>query len=116
MLETIHNEMYAGALADRDAKLTMVDKWEEFSPNLNQGKLVLVPFCGEKECEERIKEKTKEEAADVEVAGGLKMGAKSLCVPHEEKFHVGCAGKCLMPGCEIPVPTPLKRTMFGRSY
>merc|ERR1712096_405631 len=78
-LEEIHNELYAAAVNDRDAKLTWASKWEEFSPNLNEGKLVLIPFCGEKECEEKIKDKSKEEAAEVEVVGGLKMGDKSLC-------------------------------------
>jgi len=45
MLETIHNELYLGALKDRDDKLAWAGKWEEFSPNLNKGMLVLVPFC-----------------------------------------------------------------------
>jgi hypothetical protein len=29
-----------------------------------------------------VKDKTKEEAMDAEVEGGLTMGAKSLCIPH----------------------------------
>ena len=29
---------------------------QDFSPNLNEGKMVMVPFCGEKECEERMKD------------------------------------------------------------
>ena len=45
---------------------------------MNQGKLVLAPFCGEKSCEEDIKETTKKEAAEEETVGGLKMGAKGL--------------------------------------
>jgi bifunctional glutamyl/prolyl-tRNA synthetase len=114
-LEDIHNEMYSNALAERDEHLATITKWEEFSPNLNTGKMVLIPFCGDKECEERIKDKTKEEAADVEVAGGLKMGAKSLCVPLEDKFHKNCPTKCLMPGCTVPVKV-IQRTLFGRSY
>merc|ERR1712087_739575 len=84
-LVAIHKEMYDKALAERDARIAYVDKWEDFSPNLNQGKLCLVPFCGAPECEENIKAKSKEEAADAEVKGGLKMGAKSLCVPHDPK-------------------------------
>jgi bifunctional glutamyl/prolyl-tRNA synthetase len=115
VLEDIHNEMYSSALKQRDDNLATVSQWKDFSPNLNQGKLVLIPFCGEKECEENVKEKSKEEAADVEVAGGLKMGAKSLCVPLEEHFHNGCPGKCLMPGCTSTVKV-IKRTLFGRSY
>ena len=88
-----------------------VDKWEDFNPKLNQGKLCLVPFCGDPEWEEKIKELTKAEAQDVEVAGGLKMGAKSLCIPHEEKYHVNCPPKCIISG--LPVT---KRVLFGRSY
>jgi len=112
MLETIHTEMYSGALKERDDRLVTVSKWEEFSPALNKGSMVLIPFCGEKDCEETIKEKSKEEAADVEVAGGLKMGAKSLCIPNEEKFHKNCPGTCIKCG----VKGVTKRTMFGRSY
>jgi len=110
-LVAIHKEMYDKALAERDARLAYVDKWEDFSPNLNQGKLCLVPFCGDPEWEEKIKELTKAEAQDDEVAGGLKMGAKSLCIPHEEKYHENCPSKCIISG--LPVT---KRVLFGRSY
>jgi len=114
-LRAIQTEMYEKALKERNDRIASVDTWEEFSPNLNQGKLLLVPFCGEKECEEAIKDKSKEEAADVEVAGGLKMGAKSLCVPHEDKYNVRCPSKCIMPGCTSGVCVT-RRTLFGRSY
>lgn len=113
-LDDIHRELYEGALAERDARIAIVDTWEDFSPNLNQGKLVLVPFCGEPSCEEEIKEKTKAEAQNVEVAGGLKMGAKSLCVPHEEKYNKSCPTKCVNPDCSFN--DVKKRTLFGRSY
>merc|ERR1712066_535878 len=49
-----------------------------------------------------MKEKSKEEAQDEETVGGLKMGAKSLCVPHEEKYNIRCPSKCIMPGCPRP--------------
>lgn len=117
MLKEIQTELYDKALTERDTRLATVHEWKDFSPNLNQGKLVLVPFCGQKDCEENIKDKSKEEAADAEVAGGLKMGAKSLCVPLEEKYHDGLpAGcKCIMPGCAW-TGAIAQRTMFGRSY
>lgn len=114
MLKEIHEEMYAKSLKERDDKLAVVDEWKDFSPELNQGKLVLVPFCGDPECEERIKDKSKEEAEAEEVAGGLKMGAKSLCVPIEEKYSSrACPKKCIHPECMLPVT---QRTLFGRSY
>lgn len=114
MLKEIQKELYDKALNERDARMASVDEWKDFSPNLNQGKLVLVPFCGQGECEEGIKEKSKAEAADAEVAGGLKMGAKSLCVPHEEKYNVKCPLKCINPDCKRNDVT--RRTLFGRSY
>merc|ERR1711935_374340 len=52
MLETIHTELYAKALKERDDRITHADLWKEFSPALNKGNLLLVPFCGDKECEE----------------------------------------------------------------
>eukprot|EP00933_Yihiella_yeosuensis_P042434 TRINITY_DN37002_c0_g1_i1.p1 TRINITY_DN37002_c0_g1~~TRINITY_DN37002_c0_g1_i1.p1 ORF type:complete len:788 (+),score=259.98 TRINITY_DN37002_c0_g1_i1:53-2416(+) len=113
-LETIQKELYAKALAERDEHLASIDLWKDFSPNLNQGKMLLVPFCGEPECEEQIKEKSKEEAEDAEVAGGLKMGAKSLCVPCEERYNVKCPTKCINPDCKRNDVT--RRTLFGRSY
>ena len=100
-LEDIHSQLYDRALGERDARLAFVDAWENFSPELNQGKLVLVPFCGEKSCEEDIKETTKKEAAEEETLGGLKMGAKGLCVPHADRFHMGCPSVCIK--CQKPV-------------
>merc|ERR1712232_1220454 len=114
-LEDIHNELYNKALTERDSRMCyQVDQWKDFTPNLNKGQLLLVPFCGDKACEEKIKEKSKEESAEEEVEGGLKMGAKSLCVPHEQKYNIKCPKKCINPDCSFNQCT--KRTLFGRSY
>eukprot|EP00971_Amphidinium_carterae_P197398 3917829-Amphidinium_carterae.1 len=87
VLDQIQSDLYSKALKQRDERLAYADEWKDFSPNLNQGKMLLVPFCGHPECEEKIKDLSKAEAADSEVAGGLKMGAKSLCVPLDSKYH-----------------------------
>ena len=100
-LDDIHRELYQNALKERDARVAKVDAWEDFSPNLNQGKLVLAPFCGDTKCEETIKETTKKEAAEEETMGGLKMGAKGLCVPHEDKYSEVCPDVCIM--CKKPL-------------
>jgi len=118
-LTAIHSEMYDKALADRDERLVNVDKWEDLSPNLNKGRLVLVPFCGNPDCEEKIKDMSKEEAAEAEEGeGGLKMGAKSLCIPHEEKYNKACPSKCIRPECTYPCHygDTMQRVLFGRSY
>merc|ERR1712039_415487 len=115
-LNEIQSELYASALAQRDARLASVDEWKDFSPKLNEGKMVLVPFCGNPACEEMIRDKSKEEAQDVEVAGGLKMGAKSLCVPLEDKYNLNCPSKCINPDCPTVGYFCERRTLFGRSY
>jgi bifunctional glutamyl/prolyl-tRNA synthetase len=115
ILDEIHDELYSTALSDRDSRMASVDVWKDFSPQLNQGKMVLIPFCGDVACEDMIKDKSKEESQEAEVMGGLKMGAKSLCVPHEDKYNTKCPSKCINPDC----PTGKKverRTLFGRSY
>jgi len=114
LLDEIQNDMYTKAVAERDERVKPIDRWEEFSHYLNKGMLVLAPFCGAEECEAAIKAKTCEEAEDAEVVGGLKMGAKSCCVPHEEKFNTACPTQCIRPGCTGGTVT--KRTLFGRSY
>lgn len=35
--------------------LAVIDTWPEFLANLNQKKIIMSPFCGEKDCEEKIK-------------------------------------------------------------
>ena len=118
-LDDVQTEMYASALAVRDERLASVDAWSDFSPELNKGQLVLIPFCGGVKCEEAIKDKSKEESLDAEVEGGLTMGAKSLCIPHEAKYNKSCPTTCIFPGCGektwqvTGIPT---RTLFGRSY
>jgi bifunctional glutamyl/prolyl-tRNA synthetase len=116
-LSDITSELYEKALAARDCKIAQIDEWKDFSPNLNAKKLLLVPFCGNPECEEKIKEMTKAEAAEEEETGGLKMGAKSLCIPFEEKYNVNCPNKCIRPECQFNFSEgPQRRVLFGRSY
>lgn len=49
VLQEIHDELFSKAVAERDANLASIDAWKDFSPNLNKGKMLLVPFCGEKD-------------------------------------------------------------------
>ena len=115
-LDEIHGELYSAALADRDAHLTCVDEWKDLSPNLKEGKMVLIPFCGSPACEKMIKEQTEKEAAEAEVKGGLTVGAKSLCVPLEDKYNVSCPTNCINTNCPSVGKKVERRTLFGRSY
>jgi len=114
-LDEVQSELYENALKERDSRIATIDEWKDFSPNLNKGRMVLVPFCEDKACEEMIKERSKEESADEETAGGLKMGAKSLCIPHEKKYQQSCPAKCIFPDCPS-LKYVERRTLFGRSY
>merc|ERR1712070_227412 len=114
VLDEIQAELYQRAVLDRDARIASADMWQDFSTNLNQGKLLLVPFCGSVQCEKGIKEKSREEAEEAELDGGLKMGAKSLCIPLEgDRHRIGCSLKCINPSCELN--SMGHRTLFGRS-
>ena len=47
----------------RDDHLVKVWKWEDFTPNLEKGNLILTPWCGPEfqDEEEQVKDKSKEE-------------------------------------------------------
>ncbi|KAF4460074.1 prolyl-tRNA synthetase [Fusarium albosuccineum] len=117
LLETIQNDMYNKAdKAFREHRL-QITNWDEVLPALDNKNVVLIPFCGEPKCEDRIKELTTRVDDQPDVPEGQKaasMGMKSLCVPFEqpEGIVVG-ETKCLNPECERNAD---KWTMFGRSY
>uniref|UniRef100_A0A8D3AHW1 Bifunctional glutamate/proline--tRNA ligase n=1 Tax=Scophthalmus maximus TaxID=52904 RepID=A0A8D3AHW1_SCOMX len=97
--------------ASNDLKTHMVaaETMEQFQKELDQGKIVQIPFCGDIDCEDCIK-KTTTKDQDLE-PGAPSMGAKSLCIPFSPL-------KTLQPGqaC-VNCKQPAKYyTMFGRSY
>uniref|UniRef100_A0A671YMM7 Bifunctional glutamate/proline--tRNA ligase n=1 Tax=Sparus aurata TaxID=8175 RepID=A0A671YMM7_SPAAU len=106
MLEDIQN-----SLASDDLKTNMlaVDTMEQFQKELDQGKIVQIPFCGGIQCEEWIK-KTTAKDQDLE-PGAPSMGAKSLCIPFSPL-------KTLQPGqmCVSGKEPAQYYTLFGRSY
>lgn len=69
-------------LEARDEHLKMAKSWSEFRELLDKKNLLLSPFCGDKECEEKIKAESARE--DVTEVGTSAMGAKSLCIPFEQ--------------------------------
>ena len=59
LLDDIHEEMYQKALAFRNDHITNVTTFEEFKEVLNtKGGYVKMPWCGDEECEVKIKEET----------------------------------------------------------
>ncbi|KAL7405656.1 hypothetical protein ABVT39_005011 [Epinephelus coioides] len=109
MLEDIQNSLYKKASDDLKSNMVAVDTMEQFQKELDQGKIVQIPFCGEIECEDWIK-KTTAKDQDLE-PGAPSMGAKSLCIPFSPL-------KTLQPGqmCVSGKEPAQFYTLFGRSY
>ncbi|KAI8581327.1 hypothetical protein K450DRAFT_232526 [Umbelopsis ramanniana AG] len=115
-LETIQKDMFNRALAERDANIVRVDKWEDFVPNLNNKKLILIPWCDRMECEDDIKDRsarTQDEDEEVDERAPS-MGAKSLCRPFEQPTE-----NPIVPGvtkCAACDHDAKHFMLFGRSY
>lgn len=110
VMVTMHNDMLKKATLDLNNNLAVVDDWNEFLKNLDAKKIIMVPFCLEKDCEEQIK---KDSARDAVVEEGApSMGAKSLCIPFDQPKEI-TTQKCVNPRCGKQA---LKYTLFGRSY
>jgi len=111
LLKTIQSDMFNKAKKELDENLDVVEAWKDFVSALEKGHLIQAPFCGEKACEERIKE---ESQADIEVEPGApSMGAKSLCIPFDQPKPLAKGAKCVFTSCKNK---PMKYVMFGRSY
>ena len=95
-------------------QLLVADSWKDFVSALDKSKIIQAPFCGNEDCEDKIKDMSK---ANVEVEPGApSMGAKSLCIPfidNQLKQLDPKSQPCVFPGCKTP---PQFYTLFGRSY
>ena len=56
LMTKMQAEMYAKADAEYAAHRIECTDWKEFVPLLNKKNVLLVPFCGDKDCEDKIKE------------------------------------------------------------
>ncbi|KAI8634874.1 prolyl-tRNA synthetase [Xylariaceae sp. FL1651] len=116
LLEEIQKALYDKADASfKEHRLVLTD-WDKVVPALDAKNVVIIPFCEEPACEERIKELTKSEEPK-EGAQNEKqpsMGMKSLCIPFDQpEGLVKGETKCLSPECSALAKS---WTMFGRSY
>ncbi len=137
LLEAIQKALYDKADAAFKEHRLVITEWDKVVPALDAKNVVLIPFCEEPACEERIKETTKSEELQ-EGPDGLKqpsMGMKSLCIPFDQvrniigepptlgqlltrrvsqpKGLVEGETKCLNPECSKHAKSWV---MFGRSY
>uniref|UniRef100_A0A8C5TWB2 Bifunctional glutamate/proline--tRNA ligase n=1 Tax=Malurus cyaneus samueli TaxID=2593467 RepID=A0A8C5TWB2_9PASS len=109
MLEEIHANLYSRASEDLKSHMVVANNMEDFQKELDSGKIVQIPFCGEIECEDWIK-KTTARDQDLE-PGAPSMGAKSLCIPFQPLQELQRGARCVCG------KNPAKfYTLFGRSY
>lgn len=112
LLKQIQESMFAKAKKDMDEHVKVAKSFAEFTQSLDKNNLLLSPFCGDKECEGRIKEDSARDESEIE-AGALAMGAKSLCYPFEQPEPIKPTDKCIHPDCKLK---PVSYCLFGRSY
>lgn len=80
--------MFQKALQSRLDNTKNVDNWGDFMSALSGRNICLAPWCNEKACEEKVKDRSKEESLKAmaeknEDEALLTGAAKTLCIPFE---------------------------------
>ncbi|SCO04831.1 related to proline-tRNA ligase [Fusarium fujikuroi] len=112
LLDQIQKDMYAKANLAYSQHRKVIDNWGEVSPALDSKNVVLIPFCLDGKCEDRMKQLTTKED-DLGDQGTASMGMKSLCIPFEQPGEIEEGRKCLNPECDTLAQM---WTLFGRSH
>lgn len=120
LCDKIHNAMYAKAKQARDERTKHVDNWEQFMEALDHKYICLAPWCNTVKCEERVKDRSKEESearlAELNEDEVILTGsAKTLCIPSVDgkviEFPEDDQTKCFHCGEKAKVTA-----LWGRSY
>lgn len=102
-IQKFHESLLVKARHELKSHTVEATNWEDFVEELDDGNIVLAPWCENKECEEDIKTRS--------MVDGKKEGsAKSLCIPYSQP-HLEEGTKCVK--CDSPAKT---WCLFGRSY
>lgn len=114
LLETIQKDMYQKAADEYAEHRKIVRDWKDFVPTLNGKNVLIVPHCLGGDCEDEIKKDSAGNIEGQEVdARAPSMGAKSLCIPHDQPEAIAEGTKCINPKCGKKAE---QWVMFGRSY
>jgi bifunctional glutamyl/prolyl-tRNA synthetase len=113
LLDEIQNNLLQIATNDLKSHTVLLKDWSQFATNLDKKNMILVPFCGDSSCEDKIKAESARDDGEAAEPGAPSMGAKSLCIPLEQPAPIGSGDKCIHPDCKRK---PLFYTLFGRSY
>jgi len=97
LLDKIQYNLYNLALERREKTNTKADTWEEFKTKIQNGGYVFAHFCGDKECEKKMKDEIK---------------VVSRCLPFEAEAEDG-EHYCIHCGKKSPTN---KRWVFAKSY
>ncbi|XP_065562839.1 bifunctional glutamate/proline--tRNA ligase-like [Artemia franciscana] len=111
LLDTIQHSMLEKATHEMKSHIKECFSLSDLAEELDRKNMILAPFCGDKECEEKIKTDSAR-GIDAE-PGAPAMGAKSLCSPFDQPRAITEDMKCIHPDCS---KKPEKFTLFGRSY
>eukprot|EP01129_Flabellula_baltica_P011305 TRINITY_DN4921_c0_g1_i2.p1 TRINITY_DN4921_c0_g1~~TRINITY_DN4921_c0_g1_i2.p1 ORF type:complete len:533 (-),score=108.33 TRINITY_DN4921_c0_g1_i2:129-1727(-) len=103
LLKRIHSDIFTRAQNNINDLTVRITSMEEFLEAVNEGKMALVPWCGDADCETNISEQSKQ-ADSQKVA----RKAKSLCFPVEQPED-----KCNCFACN---KTATKWAYFGKSF
>lgn len=111
LLKNIQDSLFNKAKSDLDSYMIVSHEWGHFCDSLDNKKIIQAPFCGDEDCEDKIK---KDSARDAVVEEGApSMGAKSLCIPFKQPETLKPGTKCINPACKRDAKF---FTLFGRSY
>ena len=116
LLERIQRDMYDRAKEVRDSHYKEADTWPEFMEALNAKNIVLTPWCNDRECEKKAKDRSKEESLKLMEEAGeeeeqLTGSAKTLCIPAVPKTPLVAGAVCFHCGKPAEV-----KALWGRTY
>merc|ERR1711934_342739 len=61
LLTTIQDSLFKRAKGELDTHLSVLESWDGFVKALEKGHLIQAPFCGVEECEDQIKDMSKDD-------------------------------------------------------
>jgi prolyl-tRNA synthetase len=93
MLKDIQKELYKRAKERHDSMIIVAHDFDSLSQIISEKKFAFSPFCGKRECEDKIDGKT---------------GAMSRVIPFEQPHGKGSCVVCHEKGCDY--------AYFGKSY
>lgn len=91
LIEEIHANLYDRAVKFMESHITKVNTYDEFKKALKEkGGIISAPWCGDKECEAKIKEENGTKITNIPFDQG-KFGSKCICCAKKSKFAANFA-------------------------